>query len=326
MSLGKVLVTAKSVAGCEAALRAMREAGCEVVVRESPAPLAEAWQIEHSRDVAALVFAMEPVTQRLLEQAPALKIIARPGVGYDTVDLAAATRQGVAVTVAAGTNDASVADFTIGLLLMATRGLMAGAQSVAAHGWSRTAGTEAWRKTLAVVGLGRIGQGVVRRARGFDMRVLAVCRDPARQAAFGAEHGVEFVDLETALAQADFVSLHAPLTPDTENLIDAAALARMKRGAYLVNTSRGALVDEAALADAVRSGHLAGAAVDVLRVQGAGSSSPLIGVPGIIVTPHMATFSRESMNRVAMAVAASVVAALRGERPEGLVNPEVWPA
>lgn len=326
MSVGKVLVTAKSVAGCEAALARMREAGCEVLVRETPLPVDEGWLIDQVRDVSALVFAMEPVSQRLLAQARSLKIIARPGVGYDTVDLAAATRHGVAVTVAAGTNDASVADFTIGLLLMATRGLIKGAQSVAAHGWVRTTGTEAWRKTLAVVGLGRIGQGVVRRARGFDMRVLAVCRDPSRHGAFAAEHGVEFVDLGMALEHADFVSLHLPLTPDTENLINAAALARMKRGAYLVNTARGALVDEAALAEAVRSGHLAGAAVDVLRVQGEGSPSPLIGVPGIIVTPHMATFSRESMDRVAMAVADSVVAALRGQRPAVLVNPEVWPA
>ena len=157
------------------------------------------------------------------------------------------------------------------------------------------------------------------------MRVLAVStRRNNTDSAFATAHGIEFVELDQALREADFLSLHAPLTAQTENLIDAQALATMKRGAYLVNTSRGGLIDEAALAAAVRSGHLAGAAVDVLRVQGANSPSPLIGVPRIIVTPHMATFSRESMERVAMAAARSVIAALKGERPPGLVNPEVY--
>ena len=322
-TLGKALITARSVAGSERALARLRDAGVDVVVKTTPLPWDEAWLIEQARDVDALVVAMEPVSARLLEAAKRLKIIARPGVGHDTVDLAAATRHGVAVTVAAGANDQSVADFAFGLLLAGTRGIVGAVESVRAHGWERCTGTEAWGKTLAVVGLGRIGRGVARRARGFDMRVLAVSR--SRGDAFAAAHGIGYASLDDALAQADFVSLHAPLTPDTENLIDARALSRMKRGAYLVNTSRGGLVDETALAEAVRSGHLAGAAVDVLRVQGANSPSPLIGVPGILVTPHMATFSRESMERVALAVAASVVAALNGERPPGLVNPQAGP-
>lgn len=326
MNLGKVLVTAQSVLGCEAAMRLMRDAGCEVVVKSTPLPWNEDWLLEQTRDVAGLIFAMEPVSARLIEQATELRIIARPGVGYDTVDIDAATRNGVAVTVAAGTNDQSVADFTLGLLLMASRSLMQGASSVAQHGWTRTTGTEVWGKTLALVGLGRIGQAVARRARGFDMRVLVVTAHPSRHAEFAAANGLEFADLESALREADFVSLHAPLTPETANLLDAAALARMKPGAFVVNTSRGGLIDEEALAQAVRSGHLAGAAVDVLKVQGAGSTSPLIGVPGIIVTPHMATFSRESMQRVALAAATSVVCALRGERPSSLVNPAAWPA
>lgn len=322
MSLGQVLVTAKSVSGSAAALQLMRDAGCELVIGETPLPVDEDRLLAITRDVAGLVFAMEPVSARLLSHAVALKVIARPGVGVDTVDLAAATRRGVLVTIAAGANDASVADFTMGLLLASARGLMDSASSVQQHGWARHTGTEVWRKTLAIVGLGRIGQGVARRARGFDMRVLAVTR--RRDAAFAAAHGIEFVELDQALREADFLSLHAPLTAQTQNLIDARALATMKRGAFLINTARGGLVDEAALAAAVRSGHLAGAAVDVLRTPGAHSPSPLIGVPGILVTPHMAAFSHDAMERVAMSVARSVIAALRGERPPGLVNPEAW--
>ncbi|HTP98592.1 MAG TPA: phosphoglycerate dehydrogenase [Casimicrobiaceae bacterium] len=321
--LGRVLVTAGSVKGSPAAIEYLKAAGCDVELTATPLPVDESWLIDKARDVDGLVFAMEPVSSRLLDAAQRLRIIARPGVGYDTVDVAAATRKGIAVTIAAGANDQSVADFTFALLLLAARGIITSEQSVQQGRWDRVTGTEAWSKTLAIVGLGRIGKGVAKRALGFDMRVLAVSRQEDRE--FAGAHGVTFVTLDDALRDADFVSLHVPLTADTENMIDARAIARMKRGAYLVNTSRGGLVDEHALADAVRSGHLAGAAVDVLRVQGASSPSPLIGVPGIIVTPHMATFSRESMDRVAMSVAKSVVAALRGERPPGLVNPEVYP-
>ena len=321
-TLGKVLVTAMSVAGFEPALRLMRDAGCEVVVETAPQPPSEAWLMEQARDVAGLIVAMEPVTQRVLEAAPALRIIARPGVGYDTVDMAAATRRGVAVTIAAGTNDQSVADFTMGLMLMSARAIHEGAASVRDGGWARTVGTELWRKTLAVVGFGRIGQAVAQRALGFEMRVLAV--GSGRESGSVGMAGVQRVTLEQALAEADIVSLHLPLNEQTQGLFDATRLAAMKRGAYLINTARGGVIDEPALVQAVRSGHLAGAAVDVLQVQGAGSPSPLIGEPRIVVTPHMATFSRESMQRVAMAAAGSIVAALRGERPSLLVNPEAW--
>jgi phosphoglycerate dehydrogenase-like enzyme len=154
------------------------------------------------------------------------------------------------------------------------------------------------------------------------MRVLAVSN--SRDEAFAAAHGIEYVDLETGLREGDFVSLSAPLTAATQNLINADRLAMMKKGSFLINTARGGLIDEAALAQAVISKHLAGAAVDVLCEQGANSPSPLIAVPGILVTPHMATFSHEAVERVAMATVRAIVAALRGERPQFVVNPEIY--
>lgn len=320
-TLGRVLVTAKSVAGSPAALQWLREAGCEVVIQNTLSPLTEAGQIEQLRNVDGLIYAMEPVTATLLEAAPRLKVIARPGVGYDTVDIDACTRHGIPVTIAA-VNDQSVADFAMALLLAAARRIVPAVNGVQAHGWERHTGTEVWRKTLTIVGLGRIGRGLARRARGFEMRVLAVSE--SRNAEFAAAHGIEFVDLDTGLREGDFISLHLPLTPLTRNLIDASALARMKSGAFLINTARGGLVDEAALAQAVRERRLAGAAVDVLCEQGAGSTSPLIGVPGILVTPHMATFAQEAMDRVALAAVQSVVAVLRGELPQGVVNGDVY--
>lgn len=315
----KVLVTALSVANAPAAITLLEQAGHDVLVQTTPAPFDENWLIDQVGDVDALVVAMEPVTKRVLDAAKKLKIIARPGVGYDTVDLETATQNGIVVTIASGTNHQSVADFTFALLLQASRGIAPAAASVAQGGWMRITGTEAWRKTLVIIGLGAIGQAVARRALGFDMRVIAVTRHG--QESKPKMPGVEILPLEEALRLADFVSLHAPLTEHTANLIDARAIEKMKSGAYLINTSRGGLIDEQALAQAVSSGRLAGAAVDVLREQGPASKSPLIGVPGIIVTPHMATFTREASSRVALSVAHSILAIFNGERPDHIVNP-----
>ena len=323
-TLGRVLITAKSVSDSLAAMAYLREAGCELTVATTVWPVDEARLIDQSTKMEALVFTMEPVSSRLIDAAVNLKVIARPAAGFDTVDMAAATRRHIAVTVAAGVNDQSVADFTLGLMLTAARGICKAAAGVAQGGWDRVIGTEVWRKTLAIVGLGHIGKAVAQRARGFDMRVLAVSRRP--DAAYAAAHGIEIVSLDQALQDGDFLSLHAPLNDGTTNLIDAAALAKMKQGAYLINTSRGGLVDEQALADAVARGHLAGAAVDVLRKQGTQNGSPLIGVPGIIVTPHMASLGREAVERVALSTVHSLVAVLRGERPASVVNPEIYEA
>jgi phosphoglycerate dehydrogenase-like enzyme len=237
------------------------------------------------------------------------------------VDLKACTERRIPVTISP-VNDQSVADFALWLMLDVARGITTAVNGVQAHGWERVTGRELWRKTLTIVGLGRIGRGLAQRARGFEMRVLAV--DDHRDAAYAAQHGIEYVSLEDGLRAGDFISLHVPLTPATEALINAGRLALMKRGAFLINTARGGLLDEAAVVAAVKRGQLGGAAVDVLRQQGANSASPLIGVPGIIVTPHMATFTVESMQRVAMSVAHNILAVFAGGRPEGVVNPEVY--
>lgn len=322
MSLGKVLITAKSVSSSPGAMELLERAGCEVEVATSPAMDDEAWLIEHSRDKSGLVFTMERTTRSVIEAAPGLKVIARPGVGYDTVDIDACTRRGVVVTIAAGQNDQSVADFTMGLIVAVARHILDAANACSEHRWQRFTGTEVWNKTLTIVGLGRIGKGVAQRARGFDMNVLAVTEPGDEE--FAARHGIRIVDRETGLREADFLSLHVPLLLSTRRMIDARAISMMKPGAILINAARGGLLDEQAVADAVKSGRLGGAAVDVLEVQGENSPSPLIGVPGIIVTPHMATYAREAQARVAASVAESVVTALQGGRPAHVVNPEVF--
>lgn len=317
----RVLITAKSVSGHAPALQLLRAAGCEVQLASNATPFDEARIAAQVPGFAAIVFTLEPTTRRVIEAARELQVIARPGVGYDTVDLAACTARRIPVTISP-VNDQSVADLALGLMLDVARGITTAVNGVQARSWERVTGRELWRKTLTLVGLGRIGRGVAQRARGFDMRVLAV--DEYRDTAYAARHGIEYVALEQGLREGDFVSLHTPLTAATESLINAERLALMQRGAFLINTARGGLLDEAAVVAAVRSGQLGGVAVDVLRQQGANSPSPMIGVPGILVTPHMATFSVESMERVAMSVARNIITVFDGGRPEGVVNPEVY--
>ena len=321
--IGRVLITAKSVMSSAGALNIMREAGCDLVILNSPIPFEEEWVIEQMEkyNPDAIIFTMEPTSRAVLEAAPNLKIVGRPAVGYDTVDINACNQRKIPVATSP-VNDASVADFAFGLLLDVARRIGFVANSVQQGGWEKPVGTEVWNKTIAIIGLGRIGKGVARRARGFDMRVLAV--DDYQDQEFAETNGLNYVDLDTALAEADFISLHAPLLDDTRDMINAASIAKMKPGAYIINTARAGLIDEEALAEAVKSGHLGGAAVDVIKQPGAGTSSPLVNVPNILVTTHIATYSKEAIERVAQRVAENVVATLQGSRPQGVVNPEIY--
>ncbi|MCP5145951.1 MAG: phosphoglycerate dehydrogenase [Gammaproteobacteria bacterium] len=318
---GNVLITAESVASCRPALDRLEQAGCRVDV-VTGRKFEERWFIDCARDAHALVFSMDPIGARIIDALPHLKIIARPGVGLDTVDVAACTRRRIPVTIASGLNAESVADYTFGLLLAAARGIVDSTLSCRQRQWTRYTGTEVWNKTLTIVGPGRIGRAVARRARGFDMRVLGVTRTST--AGVLEPDGIELVDLATGLASADFVSLHAPLTPATRHLMNRERLALLRPGAFLINTARGGLVDEHALVEALQAGHVAGAAVDVLEDEGAGSSSRLPGTPGVLVTPHTATYTREAVTRVSISVADAIIAVLQGGRPQHVANPEIY--
>lgn len=320
--LGKVIVTARAFSISPEPMKYLVESNCDVELKPTAAGVSEDWLVEQCSEADALIAGMEVITARVIDSAPRLRVIARTGVGYDTVDVDAATRRGVAVCNTRGANDQAVADFTMGLVLMAARRVLDGVDSCRRGGWDRVVGVEVWGKTLSIVGLGRIGKAVAQRARGFEMRVLAV--DVVRDEEFASRYGIEYVSLEQALREGDFISLNAPHTPETEGIINERTIALMKPTAFLVNTARGGLVDEEALAAAVRTNRIAGAAVDVLREEGANSSSPLLRVPGIIVTPHMAAYSYEAMERMALVAAQNVVAVLKGGRAPNAVNLAIY--
>jgi len=255
------------------------------------------------------------VTGALLESAPQLKVIGRAGVGVDNVDIEAATRRGVLVLNTPGGNAVSVAEHTLALLLALARQVPAAHESTRRGEWRKAefAGYEVKGKTLGLVGLGRIGQEVARRAQAFEMTVVA--HDPFVAAPLARDLGAELVSLEELLRRADFLSLHATLTPETTRLLNREALAKCKRGVRIINTARGELVDEAALAEALSSGQVAAAALDVFSSEPPGDS-PLLKLPNVIVTPHIAGSTAEAQEEVGWRIAQQV----RDYLKEGIVR------
>lgn len=265
------------------------------------------------------------VDEALLAGASRLKVIARAGVGVDNIDLAAATRRGIVVVNAPTATSIAAAEHTIALLLALARHIPWAHAALSQGQWERQrfVGQEIRHKTLGLVGLGRIGQQVARRAQGLEMQVLAF--DPFLGPEIAARLGVEMVGLEMLLQRSDFVSLHVPLSESTRGMIGREALTAMKPGAVLINTARGALLDEEALLDALDSGRLAGAALDVFR-QEPPRDSPLLGHPRVLHTPHLAGSTREAQAMVARETAEQVLAVLKGlPAPNALNLPRIRP-
>jgi D-3-phosphoglycerate dehydrogenase len=268
---------------------------------------------------AIVVRSATKLTAEILDRAGRLRVIGRAGVGVDNVDVEAATRRGIVVANAPESTVVSAAEHTIGLLVALARNIPQAHAALKQGRWERSAwgGVELAGKTLGVLGFGRIGQQVARRAVGLGMRVVAydpfVSTDRVRE--LGAEHAET---PEAVFAAADFLTLHVPLTDETRGLIGREAFGRMRQGVRIVNAARGELVDEEALAEALRSGRVAGAALDVFSEEPYGG--PLLGLDGVVVTPHLAASTAEAQDRAGVIVAEQVVAALEGALVTNAVN------
>jgi (S)-sulfolactate dehydrogenase len=258
------------------------------------------------------------VDRALLDAAPALQLVGRLGVGLDNIDVKSCEERGIAVLAATGANAGAVAEYVIGSAMALLRGAYSRSAETAGGHWPRMAlsgGRELSGKTLGLIGFGGIGQLTARLAQGLGMTVIA--HDPmlAPDAPLWRKSGVAASTFEELLAQADIVSLHVPLTAQTRRLIDEKALAGMKPGAILINTARGGIVDEAALAAALRSGHLSGAAIDVFDQEPLAAGSALADAPNAILTPHIAGVTMESNIRVSALIAERVAAHLQQNNP-----------
>ena len=317
----RVVVTPPMLADVPGLFDPLVEQGLQVEVNPGPYPLDDRALADLVGDAWAALIGLDHVSAAFLAACPGLRLVARNGVGMDTVDLDAATERGVLVTAPFGANSVSVAELTIGLLICLARGVVPNHHGVQQGQWRRLPGLELAGRTLGIVGLGRIGQRVALRAQALEMQVVA--NDIAPDTAFAARHGVPLVDKDDLWARSDVISLHVPLTPLTHGLVNADTLGRMRPGVLLVNTARGLIVDSAALADALDRGHVAGAALDVHAQEGR-ADAVLLGRPNVITTTHLGSYTHAALRRTAEAAVWSILDLHAGRRPEGLVNPDAW--
>jgi D-3-phosphoglycerate dehydrogenase / 2-oxoglutarate reductase len=253
---------------------------------------------------AIIIRSATKLTQAILKGQRRLKAIVRAGVGVDNIDLAAATREGIVVMNTPAGNTTSTAEHTIAMMMSLSRNIPQAVASMRAGKWERSkfTGTQLAGKTLAVLGLGRIGLAVAQRARGLEMRVLGY--DPFLSAERAGEHGIElFREVDPMLEQCDYLTVHTPLTDETRGIVNATRLARMKKGVRIVNCARGGIIDEADLAEALKSGHVAGAALDVFTKEPLPADSPLAGLPNAMCTPHLGASTDEAQELVAIEAA-----------------------
>jgi D-3-phosphoglycerate dehydrogenase len=299
----------------------MLAAGIEIVFSHGSPRTSPAEVIEKLQGIDAVAAGGEPYTEEVFAACPQLKFVGRFGVGYDAVDVDAATRHGVMAATTPGTNDWAVADHAMGLILALAHRIAEHDRAIRAGTWQAIRGVDVWQRTIGIVGLGRIGKGVARRARGFDMRIVA--HEPFPDMAFVREHGVELVELDEVFRRADFVTLHAPGSDDNLDLVDTRRLGLMQPTAFLVNTARGKLVDEWALYNALKAGQIAGAGLDARRNEPP-TEPPFTEFDNVVLTPHSAPATTGVWEAGWAMIARQMLQLAEGEQPEALLNPEVW--
>lgn len=308
----------------KSAIKILEEAGLKVT---APGQMKREETLAAIADADALIIrSATKADAALIAAANQLKVIARAGVGVDNVDLEAASAKGIAVMNTPDGNTVATAEFAFGLMLALARQIPLAYDSMVAGKWDRKTfmGVELRGKTLGVVGFGRIGRAVAKRAQAFDMHILAY--DPFIPADVAADLGVDLVDLDTLFAQSDFITLHSVITGDTRNMINAESLAKMKKGVRIVNAARGALINEADLAEAIKSGQVAGAALDVYGEEPPPAGHPLVNLPGVLHTPHLAASTEEAQVAVAVEAAQLIANALLKDEYKNVVNTDVLKA
>jgi len=315
----RVVITDVDFPSTEIERRELAAVDAEVIVGQCAT---EDDVVELCADADGIILQYAPITRRVIAHLDRCRVLSRYGIGVDTIDVQAATERGIWVCNAGDYCRAEVAEHAMALLLALGRRLFALDRSVHAGIWNTVGAMgpapRLQGQTLGLIGFGTIGREVAARARAFGLRLLTY--DPVVTPELAAEHGAELVTLDDLLARSDFVSLHCPLIRQTHHLIDATTLRQMKPTAFLVNTSRGGLVDQPALAEALRAGMIAGAAVDVLEKEPIDRDDPLLDLPNAIITPHAAFYSADSLEELQKRTALNVVAALRGERPPWALN------
>ncbi len=310
----RLLVTPTSYGKNDGRLKTELEAAVgEVIYNPTGKPLSSDEVAELLPGIDGYIAGLDGIDAHALLQADRLKVIARYGVGVDNVDLHAAKEKGIVVTNTPGANSVSVAELALGLMLALARQIPEAVEAVHQGKWPRYAGISLEGKTVGLLGLGAIGKQLARRLCGFDCRILAY--DPFADEVFARENRVELASMEQVVAQADFVSLHLPLLPETRCLVNQDFLNRMKKGSFLINTSRGEVLDEEALLQALQSGHLKGAGLDAFTVEPPVPGNPLLALPQVIATPHLGAQTDGATSNMGWLAMRDCLAVLKNEEP-----------
>lgn len=315
----KVVATAVTFARASAEpIERLKAAGCQVITNPYGRPYTEQELVAAVRDADALIVGNDKVTESVIRAGKRLKVIAKHGVGYNNIDRRAAAECGVLVTNAPGSNSQAVADLAFGLLHMLARGLQIATETTKQGKWVKPMGMTLWEKTIGIIGLGQIGLAAAARATGYHMEILGYDVAPRPEA---LQLGVKYVSLEELLQRSDFITLHCPLTKDTENLLNAERLGLLRPGAILINTARYELVDAEAVYEALKSGRIGGYGLDVYPSEPP-AHHPMFDLPNVVLTPHLGGTSRESNIQMGNTAVDNVLAVKAGCVPPNLIRPE----
>lgn len=306
----KILVTPTSMKPGAPQLKKLEDFADELVFNPLGKPLEEDTLLELLSDCDGYLAGLDYVTEKVIRGCPKLKAISRYGVGYDRVDVKAAKAAGIPVAITPGANSEAVGELSFAMMLALARHIPALNESTKNGGWIRSSGTELYGKTLAIIGLGAIGKVVARCAAGFCMKVIAY--DPYINEAYCEAHNIESVSFEEAISRADFISLHLPLTEATYHIVDRSAIDRMKPGVILLNCSRGGLLDEQALCDAMETGKIGGLGLDAFETEPP-KDHPLFKYPNVIATPHTGAHTKEAVANMAQMAVDNLICMLSGE-------------
>jgi D-3-phosphoglycerate dehydrogenase len=310
----RLLVTPTSYGKNDPRLKTELEAQVgEVVYNQTGKPLTSAEVANLLPGIDGYIAGLDGIDANALKMADRLKVIARYGVGVDNVDLSVAREKGIVVTNTPGANSASVAELALGLILALARQIPEAVEAVHQGKWPRYSGVSLEGKTIGILGMGAIGKQLVRRLTGFDCIIAAF--DPFADTVFAKNNHVELATLDEVSEKSDFISLHLPLLPETRGIVNSTFIHKMKKGSFLINTSRGEVIDEDALVNAIQSGHLKGAALDAFAVEPPDPKNPLLTFPQVIVTPHLGAQTDGATSNMGWLAMKDCLAVLKNEKP-----------
>ena len=314
----KILITPRSFASfSDKPLKMLTERDYKIKRNNTGRPYKKEEMLKLIKDVDGIIIGIDELSAEIIEEANELKVISKYGIGLDNIDINMATNKKIVVTNTPTANVDAVADLTFGLILSLARRVPEADRKTKSAKWGKIIGKSVWEKTIGIIGLGKIGRQVVKRAKGFEMNILVF--DIVKDKKFAQKYGIKYVDLEKLLRKSDYITIHIPLNDATRNMISYEELEKMKKDAFLINTSRGGIVDEKALYDAFRNNKLRGAALDVYNNEPL-RESPLKELDNVIMTPHIGAYTEEAIENMSIQAAQNLIDVLEGREPQNRVN------